>query len=162
MGTYGVFSESTGEGLTLNAVEQFKVPKVPEGSVLFSFKLTVGKVCITDQEVVTNEAIAHFKRRSSLTPSPSYTYLWLSLFDATSLDSTSSIATATNSQHIKSIRFLIPSIEVSTAFESFAVPIFDQIRNLTHENRVLTKLRDTLLPRLISGELEIPEELLVD
>jgi type I restriction enzyme S subunit len=160
MGTFGVFSGTTSEGLTEEAVSRFKVPVVPADSVLMSFKLTVGKLCITDRPVVTNEAIAHFKQKDSRTLGPEFTFLWLKQFDVETLDSTSSIATATNSGAIRNINFLVPSDSTLAKFEHLITPIFSQIKTLGHESQTLIQLRDSLLPRLISGELEIPAELL--
>ncbi|MEO0023863.1 MAG: hypothetical protein RL196_304 [Actinomycetota bacterium] len=160
MGTYGVYGTKTSEGLTKEAISKIRVPVVPENTVVMSFKLTVGKVCITDVATATNEAIAHFGDRSGISPGPAFTYLWLKNLDLSSLDSTSSIATATNSAQIKQIMFLCPSREILTQFEGLISPLFAQIRNLTQQNQTLASIRDGLLPRLISGELEIPEELL--
>ena len=42
-------------------------------------------------------------------------------------------------------------------FDSLAIPIAQRINVLTDENQALADLRDTLLPKLISGELRIPE-----
>lgn len=55
---------------------------------------------------------------------------------------------------------LPPSDILINTFDTMVTPFFNQIRNLNEQNRTLTSLRDALLPRLISGELEIPEELL--
>ncbi len=160
MGTFGLFSGNTSEGLTEEAVAKFRVPVVPADSVLMSFKLTVGKLCVTDRPVVTNEAIAHFKQKDSKNLGPEFTYLWLKQFDVETLDSTSSIATATNSGAIRNINFLVPSESLLSKFEHLVTSIFTQIRNLGRESQSLIELRDSLLPRLISGELEIPAELL--
>ena len=46
------------------------------------------------------------------------------------------------------------SIEVSKEFAKFAMPIMDVIRNNSMENRQLTTLRDTLLPKLMNGEIK--------
>jgi len=161
MGTFSTYSNSTNEGLTQAAVSKFRVPLVPEGAVLMSFKLTVGKLCITDRPLVTNEAIAHFVIPSNSKVTNYFAYLWLSNYDMNSLDSTSSIGTATNSGVIKGIRFLIPGRAAMQAFSTICAPIFSQIRNIVHENDSLASLRDSLLPRLISGELHISEEMLV-
>jgi type I restriction enzyme S subunit len=161
MGTYGVFADGTNEGLTEEAVQKFRVPVVPEGTVLMSFKLTVGKLCITNRELVTNEAIAHFKQISDSPINSIFAYLWLSNQNMANLDSTSSIGTATNSEVVKAIKFLIPSEKVHAAFLDIAGPIFDEIANLTLQTTQLIGIRDALLPRLISGELEIPKEMLV-
>jgi type I restriction enzyme S subunit len=60
MGSCGVFIGDTSEYLTPEAVERFNVRRIPAASVLYSFKLTVGRVAITDGEMTSNEAIAHF------------------------------------------------------------------------------------------------------
>jgi type I restriction enzyme S subunit len=60
LGNNGVFIGDSSEYLTPESVEKFKVKKAPKGSVLLSFKLTVGRVAIAQDELTTNEAIAHF------------------------------------------------------------------------------------------------------
>jgi type I restriction enzyme, S subunit len=159
MGTYGVYSTNTNEGLTSQAVREHRVPVVPENTVLMSFKLTVGKLCITDRELVTNEAIAHFKRRED-SPSSEFVYLWLGNFEMQSLDSTSSIGTATNSGAVRGIPFLVPDSALRRALDIEVGPIFELLKAITRETQTLTSVRDGLLPRLISGELEIPSEML--
>jgi type I restriction enzyme S subunit len=160
MGTFETYSHGTSEGLTQAAIDKFKVPVVPENTVLMSFKLTVGKLCISDTDLVTNEAIAHFKISQNSPLNTFYTYLALSNLDMGSLDSTSSIGTATNSGVIKQIRFLVPPQELLGIFHNKVSPIFSQLKLLRKQTTNLVLLRDCLLPRLISGELQIPEEML--
>jgi len=160
MGTFNTYSNATSEGLTEEAVAKFRVPVVPEGTVLMSFKLTVGKLCISDKPLVTNEAIAHFVISSDSVITNHFTFLWLANHDMNSLDSTSSIGTATNSGVIKQIQFLIPDGAVLDAFSEVCAPIFKQIKSINSENTTLVEIRDSLLPRLISGELQIPDEML--
>ena len=71
------------------------------------------------------------------------------------LGSTSSIATAVNSKIIKAMVVLMPDKEILKAFSSLAKPYFDQILRNEQESIRLTILRDTLLPKLMSGELKI-------
>jgi type I restriction enzyme S subunit len=59
------------------------------------------------------------------------------------------------------LKFPKASDSVIGAFEDLAEPMFMAIRSLQFENEQLVLIRDALLPRLISGELQIPEELLV-
>jgi type I restriction enzyme S subunit len=125
-----------------------------------SFKLTVGKLCISDVDLVTNEAIAHFRISQSSPLNTFYTYLWLSNLDMGSLDSTSSIGTATNSGVIKQIKFLVPPMGLLDNFDDKVSSIFSQLKLLRKQTTNLVLLRDALLPRLISGELQIPEEML--
>ena len=50
---------------------------------------------------------------------------------------------------------IVPSTAELTAFDMVIQPIFTQIRNLRAENERLATTRDTLLPRLMSGELDV-------
>ena len=56
-----------------------------------------------------------------------------------------------------SITLLLPKSEIINRFETIAEPIFNQLQNLTNKNTNLRKTRDLLLPRLISGELDVSE-----
>lgn len=58
MGASGVFQQRSSEFLTADAVSRFNVRVVPDRTVLLSFKLTIGRVAITDGPMVTNEANA--------------------------------------------------------------------------------------------------------
>ena len=55
--------------------------------------------------------------------------------------------------------FPLPPIKILKAFEEFSKSIFEQIQSLYLQNLSLQDLRDWLLPRLVSGELEIPQEM---
>ncbi len=157
LGQAGVFISEVSEYLTANAVERFRVRRIPDGTVVLSFKLTVGRVAITDGEMLSNEAIAHFVPRGMTFLSAAYLYYYLRQFDYKSLGSTSSIATAVNSDSVRAIPVLVPSAELHQAFLSTALPYFFRLRALQRESRTLAALRDALLPKLISGELRIED-----
>lgn len=155
MGNSGIFISDSTEYLTKEAVDSHNIIMVPRNTILLSFKLTVGRVAIADKELTTNEAIARFILSDD--KYMEYLYLYLKKFDYNSLGSTSSIATAVNSKTIKGMQMLQPSDKVINAFHIQVNPIFEKIRSLTKENSRLSHLRDTLLPRLMSGELEVLE-----
>lgn len=155
MGNSGIFISDSSEYLTKEAVDRHNIIMVPRNTILLSFKLTVGRVAIADKELTTNEAIARFILSDD--KYMEYLYLYLKNFDYNSLGSTSSIATAVNSKTIKGMQMLQPSDKIIDAFHIQVNPIFEKIRSLTKENSRLSTLRDTLLPRLMSGELEVPE-----
>ena len=150
MGNSGVFITESSEFLTNQAVDKFNIRKIPENTVLLSFKLTIGRVSITTCETTTNEAIAHFKITDKSFLTTEYLYLFFQQFDFNSLGSTSSIATAVNSKTIKGIEILIPNEELIKAFQMKISNIFAQIKNLTMENKNLVKTRDLLLPKLLN------------
>ncbi|MFM5318779.1 restriction endonuclease subunit S [Aeromonas caviae] len=157
MGTAGVFINNTSEFLTPASIDRFNVRVVPDNTVLLSFKLTVGRLSITDGEMVTNEAIAHFKLGEDSPLSSAYIYLALRQFNFESLSSTSSIAEAVNSKTVRAIPILVPSPSLVTMFNDYANPIFNRIKLLEKQAQTLANLRDTLLPRLISGQLRLPD-----
>ncbi|HDL6170343.1 TPA: restriction endonuclease subunit S, partial [Mannheimia haemolytica] len=97
MGNQGLFITESSEYLKVEAVDKFNIKRIPENTVILSFKLTVGRVSITTKETTTNEAIAHFKIPSSSNLSSEFLYCYLKNFDFNNLGSTSSIATAVNS-----------------------------------------------------------------
>ena len=156
MGTCGVFINDSSEYLTSESIEKFNVKVVPKGSVILSFKLTVGRVAIADTSLATNEAIAHFTDlKNGLTRE--FIYSYLKQFDYNDLGSTSSIATAVNSKIIKAMPVLIPHVQVLAAFSKTCQKWFGLIHNQQYQSQTLAKLRDVLLPKLISGELRIPQ-----
>ena len=157
MGSAGAFLSETSEYLTVEAIDRFNVRRVPDGTVLLSFKLTIGRVAITDGEMTTNEAIAHCKLTDQSPLSSEYIYLHLKQFDYATLSSTSSIADAVNSKTVKAIPILVPSADVVAAFQGMVGVIFERIKTVQQQAQTLTHLRDTLLPRLISGQLRLPE-----
>lgn len=62
-----------------------------------------------------------------------------------------------NQANLKSVEVYIPSAEELESFNSTIEPIFDQLRNSTNEIETLTKLRDSLLPKLMSGEISVTD-----
>jgi type I restriction enzyme S subunit len=65
-----------------------------------------------------------------------------------------------NQGNLKSIPCLLPEVKVSDTFNLVISPMFEEIRLLSEQTTLLVETRDRLLPRLISGELPIPEEML--
>jgi type I restriction enzyme S subunit len=153
MGECGVFALDTSETLTHDAVKKFNVKKIPDNTLILSFKLTVGRVAITSGEMLTNEAIAHFIQKSEINIPTSFYYLYLKQFDYNSLGSTSSIATAVNSKTIKALPIIMPLEDVIGRFDALIEPLFSQIKLVEEQNRDLSNLRDTLLPKLMSGTI---------
>ena len=155
MGNCGLFIGDSSEYLSPDAVKKFNVVTVPNDTVLLSFKLTVGRIAITDGQMTTNEAIAHFKTDNKAINE--YLYCYLKSYNFQTLGSTSSIATAVNSKIIKAMPFVVPTDEEISTFHDFAAPIFNKIKACQHENARLVELRDSLLPKLMSGEIDVSE-----
>lgn len=155
MGVGGVFQQRSSEFLTSEAVSRFNVRVVPDRTVLLSFKLTIGRVALTDGPMVTNEAIAHFKLPTDAAISSEYLYLYLKSFDYSMLGSTSSIADAVNSKTIREMPIVVASRSLIDRFTRSIAPLFMEMKNRQNEIASLCATRDALLPKLLSGEIEV-------
>lgn len=83
-------------------------------------------------------------------------YLFFSLTNIKSIV-TGAVQQKVSQQNLKKVPAIIPSKEALSAFDDLIQPVFAQIRNLRDENAHLADLRDTLLPRLMSGELDVSD-----
>ena len=83
-------------------------------------------------------------------------YLFFSLTNIKSIV-TGAVQQKVSQQNLKKVPAIIPSKEALSAFDDLIQPIFAQIRNLRDENAHLADLRDTLLPRLMSGKLDVSD-----
>ena len=155
MGQSGIFIFDTSEYLTKEAVKTFNIPTIPIDTVLLSFKMTVGRVGITTETMLSNEAIAHFIFDENTPFSKEYLYFFLKTFKYDSLGSTSSIVTAINSSIIKEIKIVIPDKMTMKKFRVMTEKLFNKIKQNQFQIRTLEKLRDTLLPKLMSGEMRV-------
>lgn len=153
MGNCGMYISNSSEYLNPSAIDKFNVKIIPDNTVILSFKLTVGRVAITVGEMTTNEAIAHFKTDNKNINE--YLYCYLKKFNYQTMGSTSSIATAVNSKIIKAMPFIVPTDDEINEFHNVTEPMFNQIKLNQMENARLTRLRDTLLPKLMSGEIDV-------
>ena len=62
-----------------------------------------------------------------------------------------------NKDNVESLIFLLPTKNVLEYYISLVKPMYKRIESQSFENLYLSLLRDTLLPRLMSGEIEVPE-----
>ena len=153
LGKSGMFIFDTSEKLTREAIDKYNVKVIPKDTVILSFKLTVGRTGFTTENMATNEAIAHFDLNNKKLNN--YLYCALTYFNYSDLGSTSSIATAINSKIVKSIKIGIPSEEQLNKFNNLTSAMFKSIKNNEVENIKLSELRDTLLPKLMNGEIDL-------
>ena len=81
------------------------------------------------------------------------------LFSLTSVQSivTGAVQPKISQANLNKVPVIVPSEDELKAFDTTVQPIFAQIRNLRAENDRLATIRDTLLPKLMSGELDVSE-----
>ena len=153
MAKCGLYINKSSEQLTKEAIKKFNIPVVPDNTLLLSFKLTIGRIAITNGELATNEAIAHFKTDQKIINE--YLYCYLKRFDYDKMGNTSSIAVALNSRLIKEMPFIIPESHELQTFYDYAHCRFQYIKANLSEISTLSTLRDTILPKLMSGEIDV-------
>ena len=110
MGNTGKYISQTSEFLTADAIKKFNIPIIPAGTLLMSFKLTVGRLGFTEYDMCSNEAIAQLPIKDPDIVDNNYLYYYLKNFNFGSLSSTSSIATAVNSKTVKNISVNLPPL----------------------------------------------------
>lgn len=156
MGIASTYISETSERLTHEAVKKFNIKVMPADTVFLSFKLTVGRICITTEDMCSNEAIAHFTPKENKYKSH-WLYHALHSFDFNKLGSTSSIATAVNSKTIRDMKLIFPNELISQRYTEKVSSLMQLQKLNAGQINSLTLLRDTLLPKLLSGEITLPE-----
>ena len=128
---------------------------MPKGTILFTSRAPIGYISIAQNDICTNQG---FK---SLVPKKAGTcFLYCFLKYVTpeiENKSTGSTFKEASGALMKSLQVIMPEQKVFEEFEEIVSPLFARIESLEKENSRLSLLRDTLLPRLMSGELEVPE-----
>ena len=128
---------------------------MPKGTILFTSRAPIGYISIAQNDICTNQG---FK---SLVPKKAGTcFLYCFLKYVTpeiENKSTGSTFKEASGSLMKSLQVLMPEQKVFEDFETIVSPLFARIESLEKESSRLSLLRDTLLPRLMSGELEVPE-----
>lgn len=147
MGTCGRFISDTSEYLIEQAQDTFNIPIVEKGTVLLSFKLTVGRVCITNERMLTNEAIAQLPIRNNNLVDANYLYYYLKGYNYGQLGSTSSIATAINSTYLRKMKINLPDIERQKKVAAVLSSIDDRIEKNQHINNNLQQQAEALFAK---------------
>ena len=129
---------------------------MPEGTVLFSSRAPIGYIAIAAGEVTTNQG---FK---SVIPKPEIGTPFVYFFLKHNLPVIEGMASGSTFKEVsgstmKNIPAVIPDAETLARFTDFCVPIFEQQRILEEQSQSLAALRDNLLPKLMSGEIDVSD-----
>lgn len=130
---------------------------LPRNSICVSCIGTAGLVTLTAQESQTNQQINSIIPKEGY--SPYYIYLLMETLSViiNNLGQSGSTIVNLNKAQFGKIAVVIPSIEIMKSFDEIVSPMFESILLNQEENIKLAELRDSLLPRLMSGELDVSE-----
>jgi type I restriction enzyme S subunit len=126
------------------------------GATLISVRAPVGSANIAREICSIGRGIAALKSRQS---ADSFIYYLIGTLQGVfeSYNSEGTVFGAINGKDLASIQVVAPSTEAIAAFNSQCLPMDESIQSNTLETEHLTTIRDTLLPKLISGEIRIPD-----
>ena len=126
-------------------------PKIFKESVTISARGTIGFVCLRHIPYVPIVRLVTLIPKTEII-SAKYLYLWLKQLHITGTGTTQQQLTVPD---FRKTEILVPSQEIVTLFTATVEPIFEKIWANQNENEKLSSLRDTLLPKLMSGELDV-------
>ena len=152
-----VFVENSEDRLTeegsLSQIKKF----IPPYSLMVSCIATVGLVSINTKPSHTNQQINTVIPYNKSALFYLYQYIKNNEELLKNMGRGGTTTLNVNTRSFSNIRLLIPSEIALEQFHRVVEGLFKKIELNLHESRTLSLLRDTLLPRLMSGELEVPE-----
>lgn len=129
---------------------------MPAGTVLFSSRAPIGYIAIADGEVTTNQGFKSVVPNGNVGTAFVYYFLKNALPTIENMASGSTFKEISGSA-MRTVPAVIPDDGSLQEFSDFCEPLFQQQRTLEAENHSLAALRDSLLPKLMSGELDVSE-----
>lgn len=149
------FITDTEEKITIEALKNSSAKILPKNSVLIAmYGATVGEIGITTGEVTCNQAICGFL------PNENYPFTFIYHFLLQSKQEIISQAVGSAQQNISQqlllqFRLVIPTTDIVNQFHKVILPLFLKIQENIEENESLIELRESLLPKLMSGKIDI-------
>lgn len=148
----GSFILDTEEKITEEALKKSSAKILPAHSVLIAmYGATVGEYAIISKEMTCNQAICALK------PNKDYPYSYLFLFIKSNKEELINMAVGSAQQNISQLLIKqLPVLNCTGLIKEFNLvvePYFEKIKSNQIQIRTLTALRDTLLPKLMSGEV---------
>jgi type I restriction enzyme S subunit len=126
------------------------------GDTLVSVRAPVGDINMAMERCCVGRGVAGIRHKSG---SRSYTYYAIHTLSNrfARFEAEGTVFGAINKKQFEGLYWLSPTDELIEEFEKVAFTFDEQIEKHTNESATLNTLRDTLLPRLISGELRVPD-----
>lgn len=126
---------------------------LPKGSVLFSSRAPIGYIAIATDAVATNQGFKSIVPKEEIGTAFVYCFLVRNKQRIADMGAGTTFPEVSGKM-MKSVELAVPKQTLCAEFNLFAGPILKQQEALERENRELAALRDTLLPKLMSGEID--------
>lgn len=152
--TTSIFLFDTSRKITEEGLKQISSGLLPVGTLLLSSRAPIGYLALTEVPVAINQgyiAIICDKLVSNY-----FMYLWCKEnMEIIENAANGSVFQEISKSAFRTLPFLIPPKENLKMFDNEVDPLFQKIKSNAKQIKTLTQLRDTLLPKLISGEATI-------
>lgn len=140
--------------ITDEALKKSSAKLLPKGTVLFSSRAPIGYMAIAKNELSTNQGFKSVVPNENM--SSYFIFLWLK----ENLELIKNFGTGSTFKEVsggtmKNIDVVIPNQSFITQFNSLIKPFFKLVETAETENSKLISIRDILLPKLLSGEIEV-------
>jgi type I restriction enzyme S subunit len=152
----GMFCIQTEDMLSEAGVESQANKTVPENSLCVSCIGTIGLVSITSVPSQTNQQINTLVLERPIERE----FLYFALSDLKAkMENYGAGATMTylSKTNFSKLEIIFPADDVFAQFHEMTSPVFEKIKVLQNKNRILRRARDLLLPRLVSGALDVAD-----
>ena len=127
---------------------------LPRGSVLFSSRAPIGYIAIATADVATNQGFKSVVPKDGIGTAFVYCFLVRSKQKIADLGAGTTFPEISG-KTMKSVGLVLPDKESCSELDDYARPILEQQETLERENHKLATLRDALLPKLMSGEIDV-------
>ena len=152
----GTWLNQTQKFITEQGLDNSSAKLLPKGTAIVTVRGTVGKVAIAGKEMTTNQSC--FALRALPQISEFWVYLQLLFFvGVLKSNAHGSVFDTITKKTFKQLLISSPPIELIGEFHQVVSNMFERILINDQEIETLSEIRDTLLPKLISGELRIPD-----
>lgn len=148
----GIYLFDTERKITELGLSKISSGLLPKGTLLMSSRAPVGVLAFSEVPVAINQGYIAILDNKGY--SKEFIYLWLKInIDVVHSFSNGSTFMEISKSAFKTMQLQIPPKQVLTNFQILVKPLFEKIKSNLIQIRTLTTLRDTLLPKLMSGEI---------
>ena len=152
----GTWLNQTQKFITEQGLDNSSAKLLPKGTTIITVRGTVGRVAIAGKEMTTNQSC--FALRALPEISEFWVYLQLLFFvGVLKSNAHGSVFDTITKKTFKQLLISSPPIELIGEFHQVVSNMFERILINDQEIETLSEIRDTLLPKLILGELRIPD-----
>ena len=142
----GKYIHKTSKTITEKGTKNKKILK--KGTLIMSFKLTLGRLGIISEEMFTNEAICHFNWNDENSIDTEYVYYYLNSIDISSFGKQAVKGITLNTESLNSIEIELPCIEEQQKIANFLSSIDAKIEKISNELENLKEFKKGLLQQM--------------